>query len=77
MLALDRLPNEFAWEATEGFGDALAPFAEVLAATDFSRPLAELSLPASLHTALIAHQSALTPEYAYLGADLSATGSNS
>jgi len=77
VLALDRLPNEFAREATEAFGDALAPFAEVLAATDFSRPLAELSLPAALRSALIAHQGALTPEYAYLGADVSATGSNS
>ena len=66
VLAVDRLPNEFAKEATESFGEALFPFLPQLAFCNFSKEYDNLSLPPELKEAVIAHQGKLTPSYEYL-----------
>jgi len=72
VLAVDRLPNEFAREATQSFGEALLPFLPELAGADLSLPFEELELPGPFRRALIAHMGRLTPDYRYLESFLSA-----
>lgn len=66
VLALDRLPNEFAKEATESFGEALFPFIPQLANCNFGEVYDNLLLPPELKDAVIAHKGKLTPPYEYL-----------
>lgn len=66
IVAVDNLPCELPRDSSITFSEALADFVPALAATDWSRPFAELELPASLKRALIAHQGKLCPDYAYL-----------
>ena len=66
ILALDRLPNEFAKEATEAFGEALLPFIPALAKADYSQPFEKLDIPNEFKNATIAHSGNLTPNYKYL-----------
>jgi len=70
ILALDRLPNEFAKEATESFGGALLPFLSELALCDFAKPFDQLMLPGEFKKAVIAHQGKLTPSFGYLNSAL-------
>jgi alpha-aminoadipic semialdehyde synthase len=66
VLALDRLPNEFAKEATEAFGDALMPFIPELGVCDFRASFPELILPQEFKKAVIVHRGDFTPAYEYL-----------
>ncbi len=68
VLAVDKLPTELSKEATESFGDALAPHIPALVAADFSKPFEELKeqLPAEFTGAVIAHQGKLTENFEYL-----------
>jgi len=66
VLALDRLPNEFAKESTDAFGDALLPFIPDLANADFSQPFEMLDIPKEFKIAVIAHGGFLTPNFYYL-----------
>jgi len=66
ILALDRLPNEFAKEATESFGEAILPFFPELASCDFNQPFDQLVPPDEFKKAIIAHQGELTPSFRYL-----------
>uniref|UniRef100_A0A7V3PS70 Saccharopine dehydrogenase (NAD(+), L-lysine-forming) n=1 Tax=candidate division WOR-3 bacterium TaxID=2052148 RepID=A0A7V3PS70_UNCW3 len=66
IMAVDNLPCELAVDSSTEFGNALMPFIPALSATDFTRPLDRLELPAPLRRALILHQGRLTPEFQYL-----------
>jgi alpha-aminoadipic semialdehyde synthase len=66
VLAVDNLPCELPLESSRDFSDALAPFIPDLERCNWSRPLDELSLPAEIRRAVIAHRGELTPEFLYL-----------
>lgn len=66
VLAVDILPSELPFEASEEFSKALAPILPALARADFSRPFDSLDLPAEIVRAVIVHQGELTPDFAYL-----------
>lgn len=74
VLAVDRLPNEFAREATQSFGEALLPFLPRLAGTDLERPFEDLDLPPPFMRALVVHTGDLTPDYRYLASFLDGAG---
>ncbi len=66
IMTIDNLPAEIPMESSAFFSQALKPFIPALAGEDFSRPLDEISLPAPLQRALVAHKGNLTPDYQYL-----------
>ena len=66
VLSIDRLPNEFAREATDAFGSGLMPFLPALARLDYKLPFEKLVLPEPFQGAVIAHRGALTPAFTYL-----------
>ncbi len=68
ILAVDKLPTELAKEATESFGDELAPHIPALANINYSLPFEELKaqLPQEFRGAVIAHQGKLTEDFQYL-----------
>jgi saccharopine dehydrogenase (NAD+, L-lysine-forming) len=72
ILAVDILPTELPREASEEFSRALAPFVADIAKTNFSAPFDDLTLPAPIKRAVIAHRGELTPEFAYLKEHLDA-----
>lgn len=66
IMAVDNLPCEIPRDASRTFSKALAPFLPAMARADWSRPFAELELPAAVKRAVIAHRGELAPDYAYL-----------
>ncbi|MBM4117810.1 hypothetical protein FJ251_08715 [bacterium] len=66
VVAVDNLPCELPRDASDAFSATLIRYAPLLAAADFSKPLAEIGLPPELMRAVITHQGALTPDYRYL-----------
>ena len=66
VMAVDILPSELPREASMAFGDALLPFVEAIAKTDFSGNFEELELPGPIKRALILHEGRLTPEFQYI-----------
>ena len=66
VLAVDNLPAEIPWDASDHFGDSLFPFVEELARADYSADFEHLSLPAAVLGAVVTHQGDLTPTYRYL-----------
>lgn len=70
ILAVDFLPTELPVDASRSFGDALAPFVPAIARANYAVPFAELDLPPEIKRAVICHQGALTPKYAYIDAFL-------
>jgi alpha-aminoadipic semialdehyde synthase len=66
VMAVYMLPAEIPRESSIYFSQALKPFIPALAAADYSRPTANLSLPPELRRAMILHRGELTPEYEYL-----------
>ena len=66
VLAVGNLPCELSRESSEAFSAVLSPFVPALAATDFSVPYAQLSLPPELGRALILHHGDFTPGYEYM-----------
>jgi saccharopine dehydrogenase (NAD+, L-lysine forming) len=72
VMAVDNLPCEFPADASRSFGDALLPFVEEVATTDWSKGFADLTLPPEILPSLIVHEGELTPDYEYLRASLGA-----
>lgn len=66
VLAVDILPTELPFEASEEFAKALASILPSLATADFEAPLAQLEVPPEIARAIIVHRGKLTPDYAYL-----------
>ena len=66
IMAVDNLPCEVPLESSEHFSHALRGMVPDLARCDWSVPFADLALPASLKTAVIAHRGELAPAYRYL-----------
>jgi saccharopine dehydrogenase (NAD+, L-lysine-forming) len=71
VLAVDILPSELPFEASEEFSKALAPILPALARADFGQPYESLDLPAEIVRAIIVHKGELTPDFAYLRDSLS------
>ena len=63
VLALDRLPNEFAKESTDAFGNALLPFIPALAKADYTKTFERLDIPKEFKRAAITYDGHLTPDY--------------
>lgn len=70
ILAVDILPSELPFEASEEFSKALAPTLPALARADFSRPFDALEVPAEIARAVIVHRGELTPDFRYLAEHL-------
>eukprot|EP01137_Pigoraptor_chileana_P016460 Opistho-2@5903 len=69
VLAVDNLPAELPREASEFFGNLLAPHVKPLALSDGSKPFGQQTdLGPILQGAVIASNGALTPKYAYIAA---------
>lgn len=66
VLAVDKLPNELAYEASSSFGSALLPFVPALAKTDFKSQRGLTHLPEEFINALIVQNGRLTKNYSYL-----------
>ncbi len=66
IMAVDNLPAEIPRDSSEAFSQTLLPFMPALIQADFSRPFAQLALPAEIKNAIICHRGQLVPEYAYL-----------
>jgi len=66
VMAVDNLPTELPRESSEAFGEALLPFVKAMGTCDYSKPFADLALPAELKRAVIAHAGELAPDYDYL-----------
>jgi len=62
VMAVDNLPCEFPKEASDNFSNALMPFMETLLSNDYSKTMAESSLPDIIKKACIAHQGELQPD---------------
>lgn len=67
VLPVDIFPSELPRDSSQYFGERLLKFLPGIAAADFGRPFAALDLAPELLRAVITHQGALTPDYAYLG----------
>lgn len=74
ILAVDNLPCEIPVDASKYFGDALSRFVPALDRCDWSKPLADLDLPAEIRRALIVHRGVLTPDFSYLAKALASAG---
>jgi saccharopine dehydrogenase (NAD+, L-lysine-forming) len=74
IMAVDNLPCELPRESTETFSAALAPLVPYLCRADFSKPFAELDLPAPLRRAVILHRGKFTPDYTYMSRFIDGAG---
>ncbi len=66
ILAVDKLPAELPREASESFGNALAPFVPELAAANFAKPFSSLNIPDEFKKAMIVHRGVLRPQFSHL-----------
>jgi len=66
IVAVDNLPCELARDATEAFGDALAPLVPAMAAADLSASPDGSGLPGAVLRGTIVWRGEVTPPYAYL-----------
>ncbi len=66
VMAVDNLPCELPRDASAAFSTALREYIQILANTDFTKPLDQLGLPPELAGAIITHRGELAPEYRYL-----------
>jgi saccharopine dehydrogenase (NAD+, L-lysine-forming) len=66
VLAVDNLPCELPFDASEFFGDSLVRFVGPLARCDWRAPVAQLNLPPELARAVVVHQGELAPRFRYL-----------
>ena len=66
VMAVDNLPCEFPKEASDNFSKALMPFIESMLMNDYSKPIAESTLPEEIKKACIAHQGKLEDDFKYL-----------
>lgn len=66
VMAVDILPSELPYEASESFSEAFFPFIRQIAAADYSVPYDELDLPRPVKKGVILLNGQLTPPYKYL-----------
>jgi alpha-aminoadipic semialdehyde synthase len=66
VMAVDILPSELPRESSLGFGEALIEFVPAIAKADYTKPFAEVDLPAEIKRAMILHNGELTPDYKYI-----------
>jgi len=66
VMAVDNLPCEFPKEASDNFSKALMPFIESMLMNDYSKPIAESTLPEEIKKACIAHHGKLEDDFKYL-----------
>ena len=66
VMAVDNLPCEFSKEASDSFSNALMPFMESMLLNDYSKSIADSSLPNEIKSACITHQGKLENDYKYL-----------
>lgn len=66
ILAVDNLPAELPYDASNFFSSQLKHFVPNLISTDFTKPLAESGLSTTLQKATIVHRGELMPDYSYL-----------
>lgn len=66
VLAVDKLPNELAYEASTSFGAALLPFVPMLARADFRSKRGMPALPQEFTNALIVQSGKLVKNFKYL-----------
>lgn len=66
VLAVDKLPNELAYEASSSFGSALLPFVPMLAKADFKTRSGLPQLPDEFMNALIVQNGKFTKNFNYL-----------
>lgn len=66
VMAVNNLPCEFPKEASDCFSESLMLFMEQILNNDYSKPIADSSLPDEIKSACIAHQGKLEVEYEYL-----------
>ncbi|GMU87425.1 MAG: hypothetical protein AMXMBFR48_26660 [Ignavibacteriales bacterium] len=66
VLAVDKLPNELAYEASTSFGTALLPFVPMLARADFKTKSGLPALPPEFIDALIVQNGKLSKNFSYL-----------
>ncbi|MHA1958839.1 MAG: hypothetical protein ACW99U_01310 [Candidatus Thorarchaeota archaeon] len=71
IMAVDNLPAELPRESSTSFSTTLLDFIPVLANTDFTVPLKQLSLPREIMDAVIVYRGELTKNYKYLEQHLS------
>jgi len=71
VMAVDILPSELPKEASEAFSNALLKYIPAIVTCDYQQPFEALTLPSPIKKALILHQGALCPDYAYLKTYLS------
>ena len=66
VMAVDNLPCEFPKEASDNFSAALMPFIESMLLNDYSKSIADSSLPNEIKSSCITHQGKLEDDYKYL-----------
>ena len=66
VMAVDNLPCEFPRESSLEFSRVLRELVPALAGADFSRPGADLDLPAPVRRALLLHRGRFTPDYDFM-----------
>ena len=64
--AVDHLPTELAWDASNYFGQQLGPFIENLAMSDITKSFKEQGLVPELSKAVITWNGSLTEDYEYI-----------
>ncbi|HKK71684.1 MAG TPA: hypothetical protein VKA86_10740 [Candidatus Krumholzibacteria bacterium] len=74
VMAVGNLPTELPIESSETFSDALEPFVEALADLDLGTSFEDADLPDPIRRATILWRGQLTPDFAYLGAELERLG---
>jgi len=74
VMAVEILPSELPREASSYFSAILKGFVPAIAAADYAATFDELSLPATLKRAVIAHRGELTPDYRDIEKHLIAAG---
>ncbi|NQT65202.1 MAG: hypothetical protein HQ554_03375 [FCB group bacterium] len=68
VMAVDNLPCEFPKEASDTFSKSLMPFMEQMLLNDYSKSIADSSLPNEIKSACITHQGKLKKDFQYLEA---------
>lgn len=66
VLAVDNLPCEFSSDASRDFGNAMYPFWESIAKSDYSKPIDQCGFAPEIQRATILYKGQLTKPYEYL-----------
>ena len=74
VMAVGNLPTELPIESSRTFSEALEPFVEALAGLELGTSFEDADLPDPIRRATILWRGELTPDFAYLGAELQRLG---